>query len=354
MGFPSRLTLHAWYRDGSRCLDDRGKAQAHLCQSGKGWIANGLILCCLALPATAENIRIATFNTELARKGPGLLLRDILNGSGDVGSAQAAIDAIRPDIIALQSFDYDLTGAALRAFSDTLANPYEHVFAWAPNTGVPTGLDLDGDGRFGTRKDAQGFGAFRGQGGMALLSRFPFQTDAAIDHSKVLWASVEDGLWDAPDVLQDAAKPVQRLATTGHWQVPVEIEGQIVTLLTYHASPPVFDGPEDRNGRRNADETRFWLPRLDTIEQPILLGDANLDPARGDGRSGVIVQLLEHPALQDPHPGSDSVVFDQTGPLRTDYVLPGSGLTVVDAGTYWPEGEEASRHALVWVDIALP
>ena len=49
----------------------------------------------------------------MARKGPGLLLRDILKGEAGVASAQAAINAVNPDILTLQSFDYDLTGAAL-------------------------------------------------------------------------------------------------------------------------------------------------------------------------------------------------------------------------------------------------
>ena len=29
-------------------------------------------------------------------------------------------------------------------------------------------------------------------------------------------------------------------------------------FLVSHPTPPVFDGPEDRNGRRNHDEIRFW------------------------------------------------------------------------------------------------
>ncbi|MEL7211439.1 MAG: endonuclease/exonuclease/phosphatase family protein [Pseudomonadota bacterium] len=308
----------------------------------------------MALPVSAETVRIATFNTELARKGPGLLLRDILKGEADVASAQAAINAVNPDILAVQSFDYDLTGAALKAFSDSLARPYAHHFATAPNTGMPTGLDLNGDRRLGTERDAQGYGAFHGQGGMAILSRYPFQLEAVVDHSDVLWTSLEDGLWDAPDVLTEAAREVQRLSTTAHWEVPVQVGETELTLLTYHATPPVFDGPEDRNGRRNADETLYWLPILETVPLPVLLGDANLDPARGDGRSEAMQKLLAHPALQDALPGTDSVVFEQTGPLRVDYVLPSAGLRVTDAGIHWPQGEETSRHALIWVDIALP
>jgi len=36
-----------------------------------------------SLPAWAEPIRVATYNAELSRKGPGLLLRDILRGKDD-------------------------------------------------------------------------------------------------------------------------------------------------------------------------------------------------------------------------------------------------------------------------------
>lgn len=281
-------------------------------------------------------------------------MRDIVKGSPDIASVQQAIAAVDPDILALQSFDYDLTGAALEAFTDRLVRPYPYIFALAPNTGLGTGIDLNGDGRLGTERDAQGFGAFRGQGGMALLSRFAFQVDAATDHSGLLWAEIDGGLWNAPDVLSDAARPVQRLSTTGHWEVPVTVGQTTLTLLTYHATPPVFDGPEDRNGRRNADESLFWVPLIQTVENPVLLGDANLDPQRGDGRSDAMRTLLAHPALQDPLGGTDSVVFEQTGPLRTDYVLPAAGLQVIDAGIHWPTGEDASRHALIWIDIAFP
>ena len=33
-------------------------------------------------------------------------------------------------------------------------------------------------------------------------------------------------------------------------------------LLISHPTPPAFDGPEDRNGRRNHDEIRFWSDYL--------------------------------------------------------------------------------------------
>ena len=44
--------------------------------------------------------------------------------------------------------------------------------------------------------------------------------------------------------------------------------------------------------------------------------------------------------------------------MRVDYLLPSRDLQVIAAGVNWPDSPEAaaakaSRHRLVWVDIAL-
>ena len=36
------------------------------------------------------------------------------------------------------------------------------------------------------------------------------------------------------------------------------LDNKVVHFLVSHPTPPVFDGPEDRNGTRNFDEIRFW------------------------------------------------------------------------------------------------
>lgn len=282
----------------------------------------------------------------------------------------AVIDALvtaDADVVALQGFDYDLENRALRALADGLAQAgltYPHLFAAPPNAGLQTSQDLDGDGRFNGPGDAQGYGYFFGQGGMAVLSRYPVQADKMRDHSAFLWHDLPGAMLpfrnDAPFPSAQAQK-VQRLAAHGFWQVPVEHPrfGQI-DLLIYHASPPVFDGPEDRNGRRNHDETRFWALYLEGAlskqlgPQPtrkfVLLGDANLDPDRGDGRQVAMQTLLAMPVLQDPLPGLATVDWPQTGPMRVDYVLPSADWMVVDAGVL-PRDPAASRHSLVWVDL---
>lgn len=327
-------------------------------------IALLLCLLCGAATASAETVRIATYNTELARKGPGLLLRDVQKGNDpQVTAVVDVMVAARADILVLQGVDYDLEGRALDALAARLKSNglnYPYRFAGRPNAGLMTDIDLDGDGRFGGPGDAQGFGRFFGQGAMAILSRFPILQSEVQDYSTLLWRDLPEALLpgtpQAPFPSAEALA-IQRLSSNGHWVVPIAHPtlGHI-HILTYHAAPPVFDGSEDRNGRRNHDETMFWLHYLDGHFGPppktrfVLFGDANLDPNKGDGRSIAIRRVLRDPRLQDPLPGQTTVNWPQTGPMRVDYALPSADWTIVDAGITAPN-PDASRHQLVWVEL---
>ena len=336
------------------------------------WLVSGL----WAVAACAEPLRIATYHAELSRDGPGLLLRDIGRDDRQVAAFAQVVAQADADVLVLQGVDYDFGLLTLAALADRLALAgvsYPHRFALRPNSGLATGLDLDGDGRRGGPRDAQGYGRFAGQGGMAVLSRLPIRAAEVRDFSALLWrdlpgAILPEGM--APDVLA-----AQRLSTTGHWEVPVDLPGGgTLRLLVWHASPPVFDGPEDRNGRRNHDEAAFWL-RLIEGELPfappappfVVLGTANLDTARAEGRPEALRTLLAHPGLQDPAPSgaaglatADFGAADGPGRMRSDYILPSAGLMVGASGVIWPGADDplllvveaASRHRLVWVDIA--
>lgn len=351
----------------------------------------GLLLALALLPgiATADPLRIASFNTELSRDGPGLLLRDLQKGKDrQIADVLKVIARIRPDVLALQGVDWDHDGLTLDALAKALADvgaPYPHRLALKPNSGIMTDLDLDGDGRLGGPGDAQGYGKFTGQGGMAILSRYPIDHAGVRDFSTLLWKDIPgarlpqlDGAPFPSPLAQDA----QRLSSVGHWAVPIKTPQGLIHLLTHQAGPPVFDGPEDRNGLRNRDENRLWPLFLDGAFGPppnkrfILLGGTNLDPWDSDGYGEVVQALLDDPRLQDPRPTSsgaaeapnqdhrspnatDTVDWDGVGRLRVDYVLPSRDWTVQAAGVYWPaEGEDghdtalnASRHRLVWVDL---
>lgn len=333
----------------------------------------------------------------MVRDGPGLLLRDILADTPEIAAAASVMARLSPDVVLLTGFDHDLQGHALAAFADRLAAEgaeYPHRFAYAPNAGMAPGVDRDGDGRVGTPRDGQGYGEFAGQGGMALLSRLAVDAGDSHDHSAFLWGDLPGALLEPGQppagVLQD-----QRLSSTAHWDLALTLpDGRRMRLWAWHATPPVF-GPEGRNARRNHDEAAFWLHYLNgalpVVPEPapfVLLGDANLDPVDGDGLPEALLALLAHPRLVDPEPRSagapETAARDggantrhrgdpaldtadwpdgegRPGNLRVDYVLPSSDWQVLGAGVWWPaegpEAEEAataSRHRMVWVDVALP
>ena len=332
-------------------------------------------------------MRVATWNVALYRAGPGLLLRDILrDDDAQVAAVVDGIGQLNADVLVLTAIDYDMGQAALAALAARLAQVgviYSHYMVLRPNTGVPTGLDLDRNGRRGQAGDAQGWGRFPGFAGMAILSRLPIRDDLARDFSGFLWRDLPGAL--LPDDLVTEAAAIQRLSTSGHWEVPVALpDGQLLRLLIWYATPPVFDGPEDRNGRRNHDETAFWLRLLDgdlAFPAPappfVVLGDANLDPVDGDGRSDAILALLAHPHLQDiaprgqnrergqgdaGDPALDTADFSDSanpdvGRLRVDYLLPSADLKVTASGVLWPADDSAltraSRHRPVWADVSI-
>lgn len=338
-----------------------------------------LILLLLPFAAQAETVRVATFNTELDRDGPGILLRDIRRDDPQVQAVVKVLVAAQADIVALQRIDWDLDGLALSALAAKLAEAgldYPYQFAAQPNTGLDTGLDMDGDGRGQGPGDSHGWGRFTGHNGMAILSRHKIRHSEIRDFSNMHWKDLPGAKLpyiDGKPFPSEDAQRVQRLSSTAHWIVPIETPLGRVDLMTFHASPPVFDGPEDRNGLRNRDEIRFWTVLLDGDLGPapqapfIIAGDANLDPMQGDGHKQAIIDLLAHPLVQDPVPqdptGDTSTVhWKAVGDMRVDYVLPSSDLSVLNAGIVRPQensdlqdaAERASRHRLVWVDVAAP
>jgi hypothetical protein len=351
------------------------------------------VLCLLGQVIQAETMRVATFAAPLTRDGPGLLLRDIMAGDDpQIAAALAAIHAAAPDILVLTQFDHDGDLAALSAFAVALAaggTDLPHVFSALPNAGMATGFDMDGDGTVGEPRDAQGYGRFAGAGGLAVLSRWPIDAGAVRDLGGLLWRDLPGATLPVADGVpfpSEAALAVQRLSSTGHWIVPVMAPGGVVELLVWSATPPVFDGPEDRNGLRNRDELRLWTAVLDgamsTVPGPhfVIAGNANLDPADGEGLRDAMAAFLADPRLTDPRPASaggataadpghagdpglDTADWTGPGNLRVSYVLPAAAWEVTASGVLWPDPEEgaaplsaedlvsAGPHRLVWVDI---
>jgi hypothetical protein len=244
-----------------------------------------------------------------------------------------------------------------------------------------------------------------------VYSMYPINTADIRTFQLFLWKDMPDnvippGFYDAGDLA------IFRLSSKNHVDVQIQIDNKVVHFLTSHPTPPVFDGTEDRNGRRNHDEIRFWsdyiipsrsayiyddnslyggLPPGDMF---VIAGDQNADPFDGDSFTGAAQQLLDHPLVNtkdtpdseggpeqamlqnsnnddhDGDPAFDTADFGETpfgpGNLRADYVLPRKNLQMQDAGVFWPLEADplfslvgtfpfpSSDHRLVWIDVRVP
>ena len=308
----------------------------------------------------ADTLRLAIWHEALSRDGPGLLLRDLQNEDEALRGLAAHVREAAPDILVLTKIDFDASDLAVRAFAEAIApDEYPYVAALRSNEGVPSGFDMDGDTRGNEPEDAQGYGRFPGQGALAIISRHPIQQDAAVSYDDILWSALP-----GTHMLQsDAGWEVQKLSSGGHWSVPVTIQQTDTSLLTLslligHSGPPVFDGPEDRNGRRNLDELRLWSQIVDgkhglpPSSPSVFMANTNLDPNAGEGYRDAMQDFLASGLFQDPLPGLPTAYWQNLDPMRVSYLLPSTGLDIVGAKR-WPRPEGVTHHLLT-VDIRVP
>ena len=344
-------------------------------------------------------------------------------------NAQAAavaeiVQRVRPDVLLINEFDF--APAAVGLFQQNyLSVPhngaaaivYPYTYIAPSNTGIPSGKDLNNAGGVvttpgapGYGDDSFGFGAFPGQFGMVVYSRYPIDPLGVRTFQLFKWKDMPGNLIPQPFYSPDEVE-ILRLSSKSHWDLPVRIEGKTVHFLVSHPTPPVFDGPEDRNGTRNFDEIRFWADYitpgatsryiyddagnaggLKPGELFVIAGDQNSDPLDGDSIPGAIQQLIEHPlvntkvtpesagaveaaALQgganlvhrsDPRFDTADFADGAPGNLRADYVLPRKTLQIADSGVFWPLLADplsrltgvfpfpSSDHRSVWVDVSVP
>ena len=376
----------------------------------------------VATAADPVSLRVATFNTSLYTEEAGGLLARLQAGDPEARKIAAVIQRQRPDVLLINEFDYDAEGAAAALFmrdylgvgqhgQEAITYPYHYI---APvNTGEPSGLDLDLDGRVATQgrergNDAWGYGLHPGQYGMLVLSRYPIDADAARSFRLLRWADMPGALAPKDPATGEAWYPEDtwrqlRLSSKSHWDLPINTPLGTVHLLAAHPTPPVFDGKERRNAARNHDEIRLWAEYVSPGDKPwlcddrqrcgglpegerfVIVGDYNADPADGSSLPGTIQQLLEHPRVlryaaprsdgavaasgdsaanegQHSSPAHDTAQFGpRNGNFRVDYVLPSVGFGVTGSGVFWPapgqpgaEWLDATDHHMVWVDLTNP
>jgi len=411
--------------------------------SSRGWLVLAVVaavVVALAAPAVARSsaptVRFATFNASLNRNAPGELIADL--STPDDAQAQAVAEIIqrtRPDVLLVNEFDFDPAGDSAELFQENYlsvghngADPitYPYRLAVPSNTGVLSGFDLNKDGIVATpadvgtaaySNDSWGFGAFEGQFAFAVFSRFPMLEDQVRTFQMFLWKDMPGALlpvdpatgesYYSPEILEQF-----RLSSKNHADIPIRIGSQTVHFLVSHPTPPVFDGPEDRNGTRNHDEIRLWADYIspgrggyiydDTGQRGglkpgsrfVIAGDQNSDPFDGDSIPGSAQLLLDSPLVNskvtpasqgavdralaqnennDTHisdPAFDTADFSEAsfggpGNLRADYVLPSKALQIRDAAVFWPADDDplsrltgpgfpavSSDHRLVWVDVS--
>lgn len=363
-------------------------------------------------------LRIATFNASLSENEPNKLIERLKNHDKNAKKIAAIIQHVRPDVLLINEFDYDEQAQAATLFEthylevsqfEQTPITYPYRYLGTVNTGTPSGLDLDQDGTLNGPADAWGFGHHEGQYGMLVLSRFPIDTALVRSFQKFRWAKMPNAL---QPVLASTRKPfydaktwpVLRLSSKNHWDIPIKSPNGIFHFLVHHPTPPVFDGPEDRNGTRNHDEIRLWADYINPNksnylvddqgqhggllagEKFVIAGDHNADPLDGDSAQSAILQLLEHPMINATKPPASKgateaaqreggVNLTQRGPaatdtgsfgkyvgnLRIDYVLPEKNMVIQSSGVFWPEHKalghdwiDASDHRLMWVDLIWP
>jgi hypothetical protein len=355
-----------------------------------------------------KTVRFATFNASVNRNAAGQLLTDLQSGTDpQLRNVAEIIQRARPDVLLVNEFDFYPDEQAAKLFqrnylsvSQHGARPIEfpYRFVKPSNTGIASGKDLDNDGQVVTTpgtgaygNDAFGFGEFPGKFGLAVFSRLPIDYKRARTFQHFLWKDMPGALlpddpntaaphdWYSPDELA-----IFRLSSKSHWDVPIEVgHGDEVHFLVSHPTPPVFDGPEDRNGTRNHDEIRFWADYTNPVAGGYIYDDngrarrpqaprALRHRGRHERRSRRRRQhRRRHPAAArrpaDQHerhadePGRPRAVgaagpdqlhpqgqpaFDTAdfadalpagpGNLRADYVLPDRATKIVSSFVFWP------------------
>lgn len=369
----------------------------------------------------SQSVRVATFNVSMEgtnylepRQTPigDELQKNLQDGEHQqIRNIAEIIQIVRPDIILLNEFDYSKQSATdvqnfIKHYLQVPQNnkniiDYPYFYGSAVNTGVDSGLDLDKDKVVSrTKGDAFGFGYYPGHYGMLVLSKFPIQLEKVRTFQHFLWKDMPENLLatikgeSGEPYYSQEAQNILRLSSKSHWDLPIKIGGHIIHLLASHPTPPIFDGPENRNGKRNHDEIRFWTDYLSPKAESayiyddkgktggfrgahfIIAGDLNASADEGDGLKSGIQGLLGDPLVNDLivpesaggefHTPNNRYSAQHTAAwgMRADYVLPSSSLEVKGSGVFWPKPDDplfrlikdrksSSDHRLVWVDITV-
>ncbi len=369
-----------------------------------------------------NQIKFATYNVSMesqnyekdknATLSEAILMSELALGHNQqIKNIAKIIQTVRPDVILLNEFDYIANPKeGVETFIKKYLNvsqegslPIDFPFYYysTVNTGQPSPFDLDNNGtksQFGA--DAWGFGLYPGQYAMMLLSKYPidlqqvrtFQNFKWKDMPHALLTKKEDGSnWYTAEAWEQFP-----LSSKSHWDVPIQVGNTTIHVLASHPTPPTFDGAEDRNGKRNHDEIRFWKDYiqggkssdyiyddvskkggLNTHIRFVILGDQNASPDEGNAIITGIKSLLSDPLVNNSsapaskggaeHSPNNTFAKYHTAfwRMRADYVLPSKfGFNILESAVFWPakgeplselveRRESSSDHRMVWVTLQI-
>ncbi len=354
-----------------------------------------------SLVVASFNVSMDASNYTSQANATGRELLDRLSSGvhPQINNIAEIIQRVAPDIILLNEFDYgDDSQQRIRDFktrylaksqSGQAAIDYPYHFVAPVNTGVAVHKNTT---------DNHGYGWFPGHYGMLVLSKYPIDTNHVRTFQKFLWKDMpntlmstikrKDGnLWYNGEIAENL-----RLSSKSHWDIPVNVNGKTIHIFASHPTPPGFDGVENRNGKRNHDEIRFWYDYISdqdndyiyddkgayggfTGDRFMIMGDLNASEVEGSADQAMIAALLNHDKVNDDIvPQSDGGPMNRPNnpnsayhtahwAMRVDYAVPSRfGITVQDSGVFWPAPEmplyplvktrkASSDHRLVWIKI---
>lgn len=363
-----------------------------------------------------DTLRVATFNVSMDSTNytpkdepikSGVLVKALKSDTLQIKNIAEIIQRVRPDIVLLNEFDFVPKSQGIDYFKSHYLNvsqhnqtpiDYPYSFVAPVNTGLATEFDLDNDGKKTKVKgDAQGFGFFEGHYGMAILSKYPIDADKIRTLQTFKYKDMPNAQMPVMPTTGENwynSKEWQalRLSSKSFWDLPISVNNKTVHIIASHPTPPVFDGEEDRNGKRNHDEVRLiadYVANANYIYDDkgkkgglkpnsrfVIVGDLNAAPEGDKARKNTTDQLLKHPLInasfvpqskgaKEQYDVSYAKNYTANWQARADYVLPSNyGLEIKDGGVFWPvqaseqyrliqDRNASSDHRMVWVDLVI-
>ncbi|MCF3098365.1 endonuclease/exonuclease/phosphatase family protein [Aeromonas australiensis] len=393
-------------------------------------------------------VRFATFNLSFDRTAAGMLTGELaltrteqdallarlaegsLSGATEtkaknvqqIRNVAEIIQRTRPDVFLLNEFDNDGKGestADLKAFNDNYLAHAQHAEVTAisypvlqnlaTNTGLMSGYDLNLDGKVNSGPDdAWGFGNYHGQYAMAVMSKYPIDTQQIRTFQKFKW---KDMPGEQNPIIDDCNNPKVKipasrqcgdawyddaawqqfpLSSKNHADVPVRVKTdkgeEVIHFLISHPTPPIFGNAARHNVKHNRAEVAFWNDYVKGLgymtddkgtkgglaknAKFVIAGDLNADPLTGDGDLTAIQALLDNALMNQDITNGTQIPVSEGGPeclskgtdckrnlnrpsperitsssgLQLDHLIPSANLNAVKSGVFWPASFEAGYH----------